>query len=92
MAYIIFYVIDMLYPYNAIFGRGLLNTFEIALHSGYLCLKIPETFRVIFVFDSQQDAKNIEKGFVPNHKMCILCDKNQSSTNNQRAPSKQKLR
>jgi hypothetical protein len=30
----------MSYPYNAIFGRGLLNTFEAALHPLYLCLKI----------------------------------------------------
>jgi hypothetical protein len=29
--YIIFDVVDMSYPYNAIFGRGLLNTFEAAL-------------------------------------------------------------
>jgi hypothetical protein len=58
----------MLYPYNTIFGRGLLNTFEVALHSSYLCLKIPATFGVISVFGSQQDARNIEKGFVPGHK------------------------
>jgi hypothetical protein len=32
--YITFDAIDMLYPYNAIFGQGLLNTFEAALHSG----------------------------------------------------------
>jgi hypothetical protein len=66
--YITFDVVDMLYPYNAIFGRGLLNTFEAALHSGYLCLKIPATFHVISVFGTQQDARNIEKGFVPSHK------------------------
>jgi hypothetical protein len=46
-------VVDMLYPYNAIFGRGLLNTFETALHSDYLYLKIPATFRVISVFGRQ---------------------------------------
>jgi hypothetical protein len=37
-----FVTIDVLvlhYPYNA--GRGLLNTFEAALHSIYLCLKVP---------------------------------------------------
>jgi hypothetical protein len=34
--YITFDVIDMHYPYNAIFGRGLMNTFKVALHSGYL--------------------------------------------------------
>jgi hypothetical protein len=37
------------------------------LHSAYLCLKIPTTFGVIPVFDSQQEARNIEKGFVPGH-------------------------
>jgi hypothetical protein len=38
--YITFNIIDMAYPYNAIFRRGLLNTFEAAQHSSYLCLKI----------------------------------------------------
>jgi hypothetical protein len=66
--YITFDVIDMTYPYNAIFGRGLLNIFEAALHSPYLCLKVPATFGVISVFSSQQEARNIEKGFAPGHK------------------------
>jgi hypothetical protein len=39
--YITFDVVDMSYPYNAIFRRGFLNTFEVVLHSLYLCLKIP---------------------------------------------------
>jgi hypothetical protein len=38
--YITFDVVDMSYPYNAIFRRDLLNTFEAALHSLYLCLKV----------------------------------------------------
>jgi hypothetical protein len=58
----------MIYPYNAIFGRGLLNMFEAALHSAYLYLKILATFRVISVFGSQQEARNIDKGFTPGHK------------------------
>jgi hypothetical protein len=58
----------MTYPYNAIFGRALLNTFEPALHLAYLCLKVPATFRVITVFGSQQEARNIEKGFALGHK------------------------
>jgi hypothetical protein len=52
----------------AIFGSGLLNTFEAALHSGYICLKIPAAFGVISIFGSQQEARNIERGFVPGHK------------------------
>jgi hypothetical protein len=66
--YITFDIVDMVYPYNAIFGRGLLNTFKAALHSGYLCLKIPATIRVISIFGSQQDVRNIEKGFATGHK------------------------
>jgi hypothetical protein len=66
--YIIFDVVDMTYPYNTIFERGLLNSFEAALHLAYLCLKIPTTFGVISVFGSQQEARNIEKGFTAGHK------------------------
>jgi hypothetical protein len=55
-------------PLQCYFWRGLLNTFEAALHSDYLCLKIQPTFSVITVFCSQQDARNIEKGFAPGYK------------------------
>jgi hypothetical protein len=47
--YITLDVVDMSYPYNAIFGRGFLNTFEVALHSLYFSLKIPATHVVISV-------------------------------------------
>jgi hypothetical protein len=39
--YITFDVVDMAYPYNAIFGRALLNTFKASLPLAYLCLKVP---------------------------------------------------
>jgi hypothetical protein len=54
--------------YNAIFGRGHLNTFEVALYFAYLCLKVLVTFSVISIFSSQQEARNIEKGFASEHK------------------------
>jgi hypothetical protein len=66
--YITFNVVDMHYPYNAIFGRGPLNIFEATLHSAYLCLKVPAPLGVISIFGSQKDARNIEKGFTPGHK------------------------
>jgi hypothetical protein len=66
--YITFDVVDMPYPNNIIFERGLLNTFEAALHSAYLCIKVPATFNVISIFGSQQEARNIEKGFTLGHK------------------------
>jgi hypothetical protein len=66
--YITFDVVDMLYPCNAIFGRGLLNTFEATLHSGYLCPNVPATFDIITVFGIQKEARSIKHGFAPGHK------------------------
>jgi hypothetical protein len=61
MEYITFHVVDMIFPYNAIFGRGLLNTFEAALHSGYLCHKIAATFGVCSCFVcSSTSARNYQ--------------------------------
>jgi hypothetical protein len=57
--YITFDVVDMLHPYNAIFGRCLLNTVEVALHLRYLCLKVPATFCIITTFGSQKEVRNI---------------------------------
>jgi hypothetical protein len=45
-----------------------LNTFEVALYFAYLCLKVLVTFGVISIFSSQQEARNIEKGFASEHK------------------------
>jgi hypothetical protein len=66
--YMTFVVVDMLCPYNAIFERGLLNTLEATLHSRYLYLKVLATFDIKTVFGSQQEARNIERGFTLGHK------------------------
>jgi hypothetical protein len=58
--YITFDVVDMNYPYNNIFRRGLLNTFEVALHSLYLYLNVLAALGVISIHDSKKDARNIE--------------------------------
>jgi hypothetical protein len=50
--HIIFDVVEITYPYSAIFGRGLLNIFEASLHSVYLYLKIPTSFGIITRFGS----------------------------------------
>jgi hypothetical protein len=60
--YITFNMVNMLYPYNVIFERGLLNNLKAALHSGYLCFKIPATFSIITVFGNQKEARSIERG------------------------------
>jgi hypothetical protein len=66
--YVTFDVVDMHYPYNAIFSRCLLNTFEVALHSAYLCLKVLALLGVISIHSSQKDARNTEHGFTPGHR------------------------
>jgi hypothetical protein len=58
----------MRYPYNTIFSRGLLNSFEAALHLAYLCLEVPALLGVISVHDSQKDARNIEQDFALGHR------------------------
>jgi hypothetical protein len=49
------------YPYNAIFGRGFANKFNMALHMGYLCMKMPALHGIITVHGIQKEARNIEK-------------------------------
>jgi hypothetical protein len=65
--YIIFDVIDMLYPYNAIFGRDLLNTFKATLHSRYLCLKRIHT---IFSSKKKQEISSVVSPWAT--RMCIF--------------------
>jgi ribonuclease HI len=55
----------MVYPYNAIMGRGSINKFEAAIHGLYLCMKIPGLQGVITVYGNQQTAHNIERDFIP---------------------------
>jgi hypothetical protein len=54
----------MNYPYNAIFGRGLLNTFEAALHSLYLCLKVLAALGVpdkaMMIFQDLSSSEEVE--------------------------------
>jgi hypothetical protein len=66
--HITFNVVGMRYPYNTIFIRGLLNTFEAALHYVYLCLKVPAALGVISIHGNQKEARNIEQGFTPGQK------------------------
>jgi hypothetical protein len=59
-----FDIVNMVYPYNAIMGRGSINKFEAAIHGLYLCMKIPGPQGVITVYGNQQTARNIERDFV----------------------------
>jgi hypothetical protein len=55
----------MVYPYNAIMGRGSINKFEATIHGLYLCMKILGPQGVIIVYGNQQTVHNIERDFVP---------------------------
>jgi hypothetical protein len=57
---VVFDIVDMEYPYNAIIGRGTLNAFEAILHLAYLCMKIPSEQGHIVVHGSQEDARRAE--------------------------------
>jgi hypothetical protein len=59
--YVTFDVKDLYYPYNAIFGRGFANKFNIAIHMGYLCMKMPALHDTITIHGTQKEARNIEK-------------------------------
>jgi hypothetical protein len=54
---IVFDIVDMEYPYNAIIGRGTLNAFEAILHPAYLCMKIPSDQGPIAIHGSQEAAR-----------------------------------
>jgi hypothetical protein len=58
---IAFDVVDIHYPYNALFERGTLNAFEAVISYSYLCMKMPAINRVITVHGDQTEARNIEK-------------------------------
>ena len=50
--YVTFDVVDLCYPYNAIFGREFANKFSAAIHMGYLCMKMPALHGTITIHGS----------------------------------------
>jgi hypothetical protein len=60
---VVFDIVDMDYPYNAIIGRGTLNAFEAILHLAYLCMKIPSEQGPIDVHGSQEAARRAEESW-----------------------------
>ena len=47
-----FEIVDLYYPYNAIFERGFTNKFNTTIHMGYLCMKMPALHGIIIVHSS----------------------------------------
>jgi hypothetical protein len=57
---VVFDIVDMEYPYNAIIGRGTLNAFEAILHLASVCMKIPLDQGPIVVHGSQEATRRAE--------------------------------
>jgi hypothetical protein len=55
--HVVFDIVDIDYPYNAITERGTLNAFEAILHPAYLCMKIPSDQGSIVVHGRQEAAR-----------------------------------
>ncbi|RLN42469.1 prpol [Panicum miliaceum] len=60
MKVITFNIVDIPYPYNAIFGRNTIIKFAAVIHQPYLCMKIPTAGGVVTVFGSQEEARRCE--------------------------------
>jgi hypothetical protein len=61
---VVFDIVDMEYPYNAIKGRGTLNAFEAILHPAYLCMKIPSEQGPIAIHGSQEATWKAEGSWI----------------------------
>jgi hypothetical protein len=61
---VVFDIVNMDYPYNAIIGRGTLNAFKAIMYPTYLCMKIPSNQGPIVVHGSQEAARRAEGNWI----------------------------
>jgi hypothetical protein len=61
---VVFDIVDMDYPYNAIIGRRTLNAFEAILHPAYLCMKIPSNQGPIALHGNQETARRAKGNWI----------------------------
>jgi len=64
MELITFDVVDIAYPYNAIFGRNSIIKFVAVINQAYLCMKMPTTSGVITILGNQEEARRCEDNAV----------------------------
>jgi hypothetical protein len=86
-----FDILDMVYPYNAIMGRGSINKFEAAIHGLYLCIKVLGPQGVITIYGDQHVAKNIERDFVPSQRNVHCLTTECEDTNSPRTTKNKKV-
>jgi hypothetical protein len=82
---IAFDVVDIYYPYNALFRRGTLNAFEAVISYSYLCMKMPAINGVITVHGDQTEARNIEKEYTLGQKnVHVIVEEEKEETKNEK--------
>jgi hypothetical protein len=86
---VLFEIVDIKFPYNAIIGRGMLNIFEAVLRSAYLYMKIPTNQGVISIYGSQEAATRVE-GTMQEPKIVYNIDKLKHRSRHQRKQVKEK--
>jgi hypothetical protein len=74
---ITFDIVNMDYPYTAIFGRGVLDKFEIVIKQSYLCMKMPSPFGIIVVHGDQAACRRIEGKPIPGYSLVNEVSKKQ---------------
>ena len=50
-------MVDISYPYNAIFGRNNIIKFAAVINQAYLCMKMPAAGGVITILGNQEEAR-----------------------------------
>jgi hypothetical protein len=66
---ITFDIVNVDYPYTAIFGRGVLNKFKIVIKQSYLCMKMPSPFGIIAMHGDQATSRQIEGKPIPGYSL-----------------------
>jgi hypothetical protein len=89
---ITFDVVDIAYPYNAIFGRNNIIKFAAVINQAYLCMKIPIARGVITILSNQEEARRCEDNAACAMKNvhAIEVDNNDEEEEEQKQPSFEK--
>ena len=66
---IAFDIVNIDYPYTAIFRRGFTNRFEVVIKQSYLCMKMPSAFGIITVHGDQVASGRIEGKPIPGYSL-----------------------
>ena len=77
---IAFDVVDINYPYNAIFGRNTLVKFAAVIHQSYLCMKIPSAGGVVTVYGNQEEARRCEHNAYSTNKTVHIIEASEEDT------------